>query len=66
MEYPVGHRRRRAEGIPLLIEKFASNLASRLSPPQRQAIMDVCRDAERLHPMPVDKFLDMWIVKSIE
>jgi 2-methylcitrate dehydratase len=66
VEYPIGHRRRRAEGMPLLIKKFAANLASRLSPPQRQAIMEVCLDAGRLRPMAVDKFLDMWIVKSIE
>jgi 2-methylcitrate dehydratase len=66
VEYPIGHRRRRAEGIPLLIEKFAANLASRLSPPQRQAIMDVCLDAERLRSMPVDRFIDMWVVRPIE
>jgi 2-methylcitrate dehydratase len=66
VEYPLGHRRRRAEGMPLLIKKFAANLASRLSAPQRQAIMEVCLDAERLRLMAVDKFLDMWIVKSIE
>ncbi len=66
VEYPIGHRRRRAEGMPLLIKKFAANLASRLSPPQRQAIMDVCLDAERLRPMAVDKFIDMWVVKSVE
>ncbi|HEV8723181.1 MAG TPA: bifunctional 2-methylcitrate dehydratase/aconitate hydratase [Candidatus Binatia bacterium] len=65
VEYPIGHRRRRAEGMPVLIKKFAANLASRLSPPQRQAIMAVCLDAERLRPMPVDKFIDMWVVKSI-
>jgi 2-methylcitrate dehydratase len=66
VEYPVGHRRRRAEGMPLLIKKFAANLASRLSPPQRQAIMDVCLDAERLRSMPVDRFIDMWVVRPIE
>jgi 2-methylcitrate dehydratase len=65
VEYPIGHRRRRAEGMPLLIKKFAANLAVRLSPSQRQAIMDVCLDAGRLRSMPVDKFIDMWVVKSI-
>ena len=65
VEYPIGHRRRRAEGMPLLIKKFAANLAARLSPSQRQAIMDVCLDAGRLRSMPVDKFIDMWVVKSI-
>jgi len=65
VEYPIGHRRRRAEGMPLLIKKFAANLAARLSPSQRQAIMDVCLDAGRLRSMPVDNFIDMWVVKSI-
>jgi 2-methylcitrate dehydratase len=48
-----------------LIKKFAANLAARLSPSQRQAIMDVCLDAGRLRSMPVDKFIDIWVVKSI-
>lgn len=66
VEYPIGHRRRRAEGMPLLIKKFAANLAARLSPSQRQAIMDVCLDAGRLRSMPVDKFIDMWVVRPVE
>ena len=30
VEYPIGHRRRRAEGLPLLVEKFKRNLAPAL------------------------------------
>lgn len=39
VEYPVGHRRRRAEGIPLLIEKFRTNVATRCQAQQIQSIL---------------------------
>src|ERR671924_331571 len=52
VEYPVGHRRRRAEGMPLLIKKFETNLASRVAPTQRQAILELCLDADRMRVIP--------------
>jgi 2-methylcitrate dehydratase len=64
VEYPIGHRRRRSEGIPLLIKKFEANLASRLAPPQRQAILELCLDADRLRFTPVDQFTDMFVAKG--
>ena len=64
VEYPIGHRRRRAEGMPLLIRKFEANLASRLEPSPCRAILDLCLDAERLATTPVDKFTDMFAKKS--
>jgi len=64
VEFPIGHRRRRSEGMPLLIKKFAANLATRLAPAQSQAIMDLCLNAQRLRSTPVDKFTDMFVVKS--
>jgi 2-methylcitrate dehydratase len=62
VEYPIGHRRRRAEGIPLLVEKFKANLASRLAPQQCKDIVDLCLDLERLQATPVDQFTDMFAV----
>jgi 2-methylcitrate dehydratase len=47
VEYPIGHRRRRAEGMPLLVKKFEANLASRFETKQREAIMRVCNDRRR-------------------
>ena len=44
VEYPIGHRRRRAEGMPLLVKKFEANLASRFAPAQCDAIMNLCND----------------------
>jgi 2-methylcitrate dehydratase len=60
VEYPIGHRRRRAEGMPLLMKKFETNLASRFPASQCAAIMELCLDAERLRPTPVDRFTDMF------
>src|SRR6187455_2115484 len=41
-EYPIGHKRRRAEGMPILVEKFKTNLARRFPQKQQKAILDVC------------------------
>jgi 2-methylcitrate dehydratase len=62
VEYPVGHRRRRAEGIPLLVEKFRTNLARRFPPKQQQAIADVALEAGRLDATPVHKFVDLFVI----
>ena len=62
VEYPLGHRRRRAEGIPLLIEKFKTNLARQFTPEQALKIMDVCTDQERLEGMAVNEFVDLFVV----
>lgn len=62
VEYPLGHRRRRAEGIPLLIDKFAANLASRLAPARCKEIMSLCLDADLLQSTPVDRFMDMFVI----
>ncbi len=44
VEYPIGHRRRRKEGMPVLVEKFKTNLARRFPAKQQKAILDVCLD----------------------
>ena len=60
VEYPVGHRRRRKEGIPLLEAKFRTNLARRFPPKRQQAILDLCRDQQRLEAVPVNEFVDLF------
>jgi 2-methylcitrate dehydratase len=64
VEYPIGHRRRRAEGVPLLIKKFEANLASRFGSEQCQAILRLCGDAKALDATAVDQFTDMFAIKS--
>lgn len=61
VEYPIGHRRRREEGIPLLIEKFSRNLST-LFPAERVAeILDAFADREKFEAMPVNVFMDLWV-----
>jgi 2-methylcitrate dehydratase len=64
IEYPIGHRRRRAEAIPLLIKKFDANLNSRLAAPWSKNILDLCLDLPALQATPVDQFMDMFAVQS--
>ena len=61
MEYPIGHRRRRDEGIPLLVEKFNANLATRFAPRRCQEIAALCADGERLASTPVNAFVDLLV-----
>jgi 2-methylcitrate dehydratase len=64
VEYPIGHRRRRAEGMPLLVKKFETNLASRLAPQWAKKIRDLCLNLNALQATPVDQFTDMFAVQS--
>jgi 2-methylcitrate dehydratase len=64
IEYPLGHRRRRAEGIPELMAKFERNLATRFAAAQARRILDVCADPARLETMRVAEFVDLWVVPS--
>jgi len=62
VEYPIGHRRRRKEGLPLLVEKFRTNLARRFPAKQQEAILAVALDAEKLEAMPVHEFVDLMAI----
>jgi 2-methylcitrate dehydratase len=61
VEYPIGHRRRRSEGLPLLVEKFRTNLRRRFSAQQQQRILDASLDSQRLDAMPVNEYVDLYI-----
>jgi 2-methylcitrate dehydratase len=61
VEYPIGHRRRHAEGLPLLMKKFDANLASRFAPGQCDKILRLCADTKALDATPVDKFTDLFV-----
>ncbi|MCL4475979.1 MAG: bifunctional 2-methylcitrate dehydratase/aconitate hydratase [Nitrospirae bacterium] len=62
VEYPIGHRRRRKEGIPVLVEKFRANLARRFPAKQQKAILDVCLNQAKLEGMPANEFVDMFVI----
>jgi 2-methylcitrate dehydratase len=61
VEYPIGHRRRRAEGLPLLLNKARENLATRFPPSQVNRIVQLCHDAERLEAMKVEEFMECFL-----
>jgi len=62
VEYPIGHKRRRQEGMPLLIEKFKRNLARRFASDQQQRILDSSLDRSNLECMPVSEYVDLYVV----
>ena len=62
VEYPIGHRRRRSEGLPLLEAKFRRNLARRFPASQQAAILDVSLDHARLQSTPVHEYVDLYVI----
>ncbi|MDE1895088.1 MAG: bifunctional 2-methylcitrate dehydratase/aconitate hydratase [Pseudomonadota bacterium] len=61
VEYPIGHRRRRGDGIPLLEAKFRANLARRFAARQQERILRVSLDTARLAAMPVHEYVDLYV-----
>ncbi len=61
-EYPIGHKRRRKEGMPVLVEKFKTNLARRFPAKQQKAILELCLDQKRLEQTPVHEFVDLMVI----
>jgi 2-methylcitrate dehydratase len=57
VNYPIGHRRRRAEGLPLLLEKFKGAVARRFPPRQSERIQALFADPERLDALPVNELM---------
>jgi 2-methylcitrate dehydratase len=62
VEYPIGHARRRKEGIPLLEAKFRTNLARRFPPRQQQAILAASLEQKTLEAMPVHEYVDLYVI----
>jgi 2-methylcitrate dehydratase len=62
VEYPIGHKRRRKEGMPVLVEKFKTNLARRFPPKQQKTVLEFCLDPRKLAATPVNEFVDMMVI----
>ncbi|HEX7129685.1 MAG TPA: bifunctional 2-methylcitrate dehydratase/aconitate hydratase [Rhodanobacteraceae bacterium] len=60
IDYPIGHRKRRAEGIPVLLKKFEAALAGHLPARRVEAILAACGDAGRFEAMPVHRLMDLF------
>ncbi|ABS77985.1 2-methylcitrate dehydratase [Coxiella burnetii] len=63
VEYPIGHKRRRKEGIPLLLEKFKNSLFTHFIKAQAEKIQLLCEDREKLEEMTVNDFVDIVAIK---
>ena len=64
VEYPVGHRNRRHEGIPLLERKFLNSLEITYSKEHSDRIYSLCLDKEKIEQIPVNEFMDMFLIKD--
>ena len=64
VEFPLGHRRRRQEGLPLLLKKFEKNIAAGLAEEKCRSVTDLFRDPARLDRMPVDGFMELFVSGS--
>lgn len=62
VEYPIGHKRRRGDGIPLLVQKFKTNLARRFAVKQQDAVLAVSLDQKTLEGMPVHEYVDLYVI----
>lgn len=62
IEYPLGHRRRRSEGVASLMNKFKHNIATRLTPDRCGKILRLCEDQQRLEATVVHEFMDLWVI----
>jgi 2-methylcitrate dehydratase len=64
VEYPIGHRRRRAEGVPLLIEKFERNVGTQFNADEAVELLALFRDRARLEAMRVCEFVELLVSAS--
>ena len=61
VHYPIGHKNRRSEGIPILISKFEKNLKTQFSDDRVKEIMSLFEDNEKLFNLSVSKFVDLFV-----
>jgi 2-methylcitrate dehydratase len=60
IDYPIGHRKRRVEGIPVLLQKFEAAVRDHLPTHQVEKILAATKDPARLDAMPLHKFLGLF------
>jgi len=61
VDFPIGHRLRRSEGIPLLKKKFEASVSGKLKASQWQMLESICNDRDELKAMPVDDFMALLV-----
>ena len=63
VEYPIGHKRRREQGIPLLVKKFERNLKTQFSDKRTESILNLCLDQKELESTNVTDFMDLMVAE---
>ncbi|OUV30759.1 MAG: 2-methylcitrate dehydratase [Betaproteobacteria bacterium TMED100] len=61
VEFPIGHKKRRKDGIPLLIEKFKINLNRQFKKETQEKILNLSLDLEKLKQTAVNDYLDLYV-----
>jgi 2-methylcitrate dehydratase len=64
VDFPIGHRKRREEGMPVLVEKFEASVAAHFSPKQTESILAMFADRNALAAMPVSEFVARLVTAS--
>jgi 2-methylcitrate dehydratase len=62
VDFPIGHRQRRDEGIPVLKQKFHDSVSGKLKARQWEALNAVCTDRDKLGKIAVDDFMALLVV----
>jgi len=65
VDFPIGHRKRRAEGMPLLVKKFESSVDAYFSPKQAERIKALFADSDRLDSLPVNEFMAVLVTNGV-
>jgi 2-methylcitrate dehydratase len=64
VDFPIGHRKRRAEGMPVLVKKFETSVAAQFSPKQTALILNTFQDVARLDAMPVNEWMATMVTNG--
>ena len=62
IDYPIGHAKRRREGLPIVEEKFRRSVEEIFPPKRRRRIFDICGSLRTLKSTPIDEFMDLFVI----
>ncbi|TLY76798.1 MAG: bifunctional 2-methylcitrate dehydratase/aconitate hydratase [Gammaproteobacteria bacterium] len=65
VDFPIGHRKRRAEGMPVLVKKFETSVDAYFSPRQAERIKALFADSDRLDALPVNEFMAALVTNGV-
>jgi 2-methylcitrate dehydratase len=62
IDYPIGHRERRGEGMPVMLQKFENAVAGQLPARRVEQILTLTRDTSRFEATPIHRFVDLFTI----